>query len=113
MFPVIPHVFASRPELEDYVEYGLNMNGHNPVQSVVDQNGEHWLASRAAPGGDGYDFYFVLLDGDSGYVHECNGEETGCTTLKCSILHSIDRDEFGPSFPVLAWIRQGITLQEP
>lgn len=109
-FPVIPHIFASREELEDWVEWGLNNNGHEPVQAVVDQNGGHWLASRAAPGGDGYDFYFVLIDGDTGYVHECNGEETGCSADYCSALHSIKRSEFEPNFPVIAWIMRGVNI---
>lgn len=112
-FPVMPHVFQSREELEEWVEWGLNQNGHEPVQSVVDGIGQHWLASRAAPGGDGYDFYFVLIDGDTGYVHECNGDETGCSHERCSILGGgLKRDDFSPRFPVLAWIRKGVQLSE-
>lgn len=110
-FPVIPHVFQTKVELEDYLEWGLNNNGHEPVQSVVDEIGQHWLASRAAPGGDGYDFYFVLIDGDTGYVHECNGDETGCSVERCNLLgNRLKRSDYGPRFPVLAWIQRGVKI---
>ena len=108
-FPVIPHVFASRDELETYVEEALNNNGRSPELGVVDGNGCHWFAIRSAPGGDGYAFQFVLTDPDSGEIHQCNGEETGCSASQCSVLmRGVRRDQFGPAFPVIALIPRGL-----
>jgi hypothetical protein len=106
-FPVIPHVFASREELETYVEDALNNNGRSPEMGVVDQYGTHWFAIRSAPGGDGYAFEFLLTDPDSGTIHVCNGEETGCGRDQCSLLR-VPPSEYGPTFPVIALIPRGV-----
>jgi hypothetical protein len=100
-FPVRTHVFATREELEEYVETELNEQGHPPEQGVVDMQGGHWFALRSAPGGDGYAFSFVLVDADDGMVHVCNGEDTGCSSTQCSVGHDV-----GPEFPVIALIRE-------
>jgi hypothetical protein len=83
--------FANEAELHEHAEC-LNQIGVSPDVPIMDANGIAVLASRTAPGGDGWGFEYYA-PGDDGFMHCCNCAECGRT---CSYR---DRD-WKPTFPV-------------
>ena len=92
--------FATEQELQDHAER-LNQIGVNPDVPIIDSRGYACLASRTAPGGDGWGFEY-FMPGEDGMMHCCNCSECGRT---CSYR----TPDWKPFFPVSALVAYDVS----
>jgi hypothetical protein len=88
-------VFNTEEELHDHAER-LNEIGVNPDVPIMDSRGHSVLASRTAPGGDGWGFEYYS-PGEDGFMHCC-----GCS--ECGRVCNYRNRDWKPFFPVTALV---------
>ncbi|OHU76061.1 hypothetical protein [Mycobacteroides chelonae] len=85
--------FATEEDLQDHAER-LNQIGVDPDVPIIDGNGHALLASRTAPGGDGWGFAYYS-PGEDGYQD--------CIHTDCADCGGRKRiGDWKPTFPVTA-----------
>lgn len=82
--------FNTEEELHDHAER-LNQIGVHPDVPIMDSRGHAVLASRTAPGGDGWGFAYYS-PGEDGFMD--------CIHVDCTECGGSDRGEWKPTFPV-------------
>jgi hypothetical protein len=105
--PVTPRLitFETEEQLHDHAEK-LNQIGVSPDVPIIDSRGNAMLASRTAPGGDGWGFAYYL-PGEDGFM-ECI--HVGCTD--CGGPRNRETAEWKPFFPVTGLVCYDLTGAE-
>lgn len=94
-------VFYTEEELHDHAEK-LNQIGVSPDVPIMDSRGIACLASRTAPGGDGWGFEYYM-PADDGFMHCCNcGEHR---PVDCPVR----TPDWKPFFPVTGLVCYDLT----
>lgn len=84
--------FQTEQDLHDHAER-LNQLGTSPDVPIIDATGHAVLASRTAPGGDGWGFEYYS-PGEDGFM--------ACIHTGCTDCGGPDRRDWTPTFPVVA-----------
>ncbi len=87
--------FATEEQLHDHAER-LNQIGVSPDVPIMDANGTACLASRTAPGGDGWGFAYWMPNTDDGDLQTCDCENCGTEG------RAREYNQWRPTFPVTA-----------
>ena len=90
--------FDTEEQLHDHAER-LNEIGVSPDVPIMDARGIAALASRTAPGGDGWGFAYYL-PGEDGFMH--------CTVDDCSNYEH--PHNWKPQFPVTGLVGYDLSL---
>lgn len=85
--------FETEEQLHDHAER-LNQIGVSPDVPIMDANGTACLASRTAPGGDGWGFAYWMPNTDDGDLQTCDCENCGTEG------RSREYNQWRPTFPV-------------